>query len=155
MSNVKSMPKIPMTRKFKVQREKLKVMQSNNIMQDNSIKSRTDSRRRAYIYALRVIQFIDSLNRRDLSTQVISKQLLRSATSIGANIIEAQAGRSKKDFANFFTHALKSANETKFWLGLLRDAHKADKAKTNELLQETTELANILGASVLTIRSRR
>ncbi|OHA24317.1 MAG: hypothetical protein A3D50_02180, partial [Candidatus Taylorbacteria bacterium RIFCSPHIGHO2_02_FULL_44_12] len=74
---------------------------------------------------------------------------------IGANIIEAQAGSSKKDFTNFFSHALKSANESKFWLGLLRDSGKADKQRAETLLQETKELANILGSSIVTLRGKR
>mgnify|MGYP003866386553 CR=1 FL=1 len=53
---------------------------------------------------------------------VISDQLLRAATSIGANIVEAKASSSKRDFIKFYEIALKSANETKYWLGLLRDA---------------------------------
>ena len=109
---------------------------------------------RAYFYALAVIRLVDKLDKRSLSSEVISKQLLRSATSIGANVIEAQAGTSKKDFANFFSHALKSANETKFWLGLLRDSNKASRDEINKLLDETKQLANILGASIVTIRKK-
>jgi len=54
----------------------------------------------------------------------------------------------------FFNHALKSANETKFWLGLLRDSGKADKEATNELLEETNEIAKILAASIITMKGR-
>ena len=89
------------------------------------------------------------------TSKIISAQLLRSATSIGANIIEAQAGSSKKDFTNFFAHSLKSANESKFWLGLLRDSGNADKNKSNTLLQETNEISNILGASILTLKGKK
>jgi len=124
-------------------------------MQNNNPKAKTDLKKRAYIYALDIIKFIDDLDKKDFTVQIISKQLLRSATSIGANIIEAQAGSTKKDFTNFFTYALKSANESKFWLGLLRDSEKADKNKANMLLQETTELANILAASVLTLKGKK
>lgn len=114
-----------------------------------------DLKQRAYIYALDVIKFIDNLDRTDFSAQVIAKQFLRSATSIGANIIEAQAGSTKKDFTNFFSYALKSANESKFWLGLLRDSHKISEDQANKLLQETIELANILGSSILTLKGKR
>ena len=124
-------------------------------MQSNNSKPKVDLKRRAYVYALSVMKFIDFLDRKDLSVDVISKQLLRSATSIGANIIEAQAGSSKKDFTNFFSYALKSANESKFWLGLLRDSSKVDTNKVNFLLQETVELANILGSSILTLKGRK
>lgn len=123
-------------------------------MQNSNSKLKIDLKQRAYLYALDVIEFVDSLNKNDFSAQVIAKQLLRSATSIGANIIEAQAGSSKKDFTNFFNYALKSANESKFWFGLLRDSNKANKIRVQELLQETSELANILGSSILTLRGK-
>ena len=98
---------------------------------------------------------IDELNKNDWSIQVIAKQLLRSATSIGANIIEAQAGSTKRDFTNFFSYALKSANETKFWIGLLRDSEKSNREKADELLQEVVQIANILGSSILTLKGKR
>jgi four helix bundle protein len=66
---------------------------------------------------------------KNTSSQIISKQLLRSGTSIGANYIEAQGSSSKKDFTNFFHHSLKSANESKFWLAIIRDTNKGDKKK--------------------------
>lgn len=109
---------------------------------------------RAYGYSVKLIEFLDSLPN-DNSTQVISKQLIRSATSVGANIVEAQASSSKKDFANFLNHALKSANESSYWLGLLKDAKKLSGAQLDYLLKETGELANILGASMLTLRGKR
>lgn len=124
-------------------------------MQNNNLKFKMDLKKRAYIYALSVIRFIDILDKRDFSVQVISKQLLRSATGIGANIIEAQAGSTKRDFTNFFSYALKSANESKFWLGLLRDAKKANKNEVDKLLKETIEIANILGSSILTLKGKK
>jgi len=124
-------------------------------MQNNNSKAKTDLKKRVYFYALNIIKFIDTLDKNDFSIQIISRQLLRSATSIGANIIEAQGGSTKKDFTNFFSYALKSANESKFWLGLLRDSKKADKEKVNKLLQETIEISNILGSSVLTLKRKK
>lgn len=124
-------------------------------MKSNNVKGKIELKQRAYVYALKVIKFLDSLDEPDLSVQVIARQLLRSATSIGANIIEAQAGRTRKDFTNFFSHALKSSNESKFWIGLLRDSKKADQEQANKLLQETHEIANMLGASVLTLKGKK
>lgn len=124
-------------------------------MKINNAKLKSDLKKRAYVFGLEIIKFIDSLNKKDLTVKIISQQLLRSAASVGANIVEAQAGRSKRDFTNFLTHALKSANETKFWLGLLRDSKKANKMICNNLLNETTEIANMLGASVLTLKGKR
>jgi four helix bundle protein len=113
-----------------------------------------DSKTRTYQFALKIINFIDELPN-NMSTQIITKQLLRAATSIGANIIEAQASPSRKDFTNFFNHSLKSANETKYWLCLLKDANKADKEITNSLIKEADGIANILGASILTLRGKK
>jgi four helix bundle protein len=81
--------------------------------------------------------------------------LLRSATSIGANVVEAKSASSKRDYARFFEIALKSANETKYWLGLLRDALEVDKSETNRLLKETGELASVLAASLMTMRQKK
>ena len=124
-------------------------------MQNDNSKYRIDIKRRSYLYALEIIKLVDILGKNDLSVQVISKQLLRSATSIGANIIEAQAGSTKRDFTNFFSYALKSANESRFWLGLLKDSGKIKIPEIDELLRETTELANILGSSILTLKGKK
>lgn len=110
--------------------------------------------RRTYRYALNIIELIDSLPH-ERSYWIIGDQLLRSATSIGANIIEAQAASSKRDFINFLNHALKSANESKFWLGLSRDSKKIGPEKINPLLKETEELANILGSTIATLKGKR
>lgn len=122
--------------------------------QNYNQKAKTDLRQRAYRYSLDLIKFIDKLPR-DFSSQIIAKQLLRSGTSIGANIVEAHGSHGRRDFANFFTHALKSANESKYWLGLLRDSQKAPKENVEILLKETIELANILAASLITIRGKK
>jgi four helix bundle protein len=108
---------------------------------------------RAYQYSIKIINFIDTLPT-DTSTAIIAKQLLRSATSIGANIIEAQASSSKRDFTNFFSYSLKSANESLYWLGLLRDAKRINNPQLDFLLKETNELAKILGASILTLKGK-
>ncbi len=112
--------------------------------------NKADARARSYRFALNIVKFIDSLPNSRTSV-VIGDQLLRSGTSIGANIIEAQAGSTRKDFKNFLNHALKSANETKFWLALLRDTGKKPKSHIDPLLAEAKELANILGASIVTL----
>ena len=85
----------------------------------------------------------------------MGKQLLRSGTSILANYIEANSASSKKDFINFFTHSLKSANESKVWLALLRDTDKGDKKELEWLLKELTEISNILASSILTMKGKR
>lgn len=75
---------------------------------------------RAFTFARAVISLADKFPSKR-SAWIITDQLIRAATSIGANIIEAQAASSKRDFINFLNHALKSGNETKFWLALAKD----------------------------------
>ena len=123
-------------------------------MQNQNSKLKTELKHRAYQYSIKVIEFLDTLPK-DTSTGVITKQLLRSATSIGANIVEAKGASSKRDFTNFFSNSLKSANESLYWLGLLRDAKKINSAQLGYLLNETRELANMLGSSILTLKGKK
>jgi four helix bundle protein len=123
-------------------------------MQNQSVKPKAGLKDRAYAHSIRVIGFIDTLPN-DKATQVIANQLLRSATSIGANIVEAKGSSSKRDFANFFSYSLKSANETIYWLGLLKDARKVDGPEMMFLIDETEQIAKMLGASLLTLKGKR
>jgi len=80
-------------------------------MQNQNSKLKTELKYRTYQYSIKVIEFLDTLPK-DNSTSIITQQLLRSATSIGANIVEAKGASSKKDFIKFFNYSLKSANES-------------------------------------------
>lgn len=123
-------------------------------MQNDKEKFKTELKTRIYKWVVRLVRFLDTLSK-DTMTQRMADQLLRSGASIGANYIEAQASSSKKDFINFFRYSLKSANESKFWLALLRDTSRGDRREIEELLQELIEIANILGSSILTAKGRR
>jgi four helix bundle protein len=79
----------------------------------------------------------------------IYDQLLRSATSIGANVVEGKAGSTKRDWKNYYLIALKSANETKYWLCLIRDTMNCDKNKINEFVKEADEISNILATIII------
>jgi len=109
---------------------------------------------RTYLFSLNIIRYIDTLNRFKYSSDIISKQLIRSGTSIGANINEAQSASSKRDFINFITHALKSANESVFWLNLLKDI-QINKTEVDKLLNESKELAKIIASSILTLKGKK
>lgn len=87
----------------------------------------------------------------DNSVRVIANQLMRSATSIGANIVEGQGSASRKDFANFMSHAFKSANETSYWLILLLEEKKIPES-FRSLYKESEELSRILGSTVIKLR---
>ena len=111
-------------------------------------------RERCYNYSIRTIKFIGALPEKRINW-VLSNQLLRSATSIGANIVEAKSASSKKDFIRYYEIALKSANETMYWLGLLRDALDIDGSEIKYLAKETEELTRIIAASLLTMKNKR
>ena len=122
-------------------------------MQNHNSKSKTELKYRCYYFSIQIIKFLETLPEKRIYW-VISDQLLRSATSIGANIVEAKSSSSKRDFIKFFEISLKSANETKYWLGLLRDSTNINKEKINQLLKETEEISKILGSSLLTMKNK-
>lgn len=123
-------------------------------MKNDKEKFKTEIKRRIYNWILKLIKFLDALPK-DNITQRIVDQLFRSGSSVGANYIEAQASSSKKDFINFLHYSLKSANESKFWIAILRDTARTDSQKIEWFLQELSEIANILGSSILTAKGRR
>lgn len=110
-------------------------------------KQNPDLKERCYQFSLDVIELTDELPQKR-SAWTISDQLIRSATSVGANLVEGKSASTKKEFKRFNEIALKSANETKYWLGLLRDAELADKEKCNDALQEVDELSRMIAAGV-------
>ena len=129
------------------QNSKLKTQNHNSNVKSNDVKVR------AYRFSLAIITFINSLpNKR--AFWAIADQLLRSATSIGANMIEAKSSSSRRDFIRFYEIALKSANETKYWLYLLRDSYGEIKPTCDELLKEVVEISNMLGSSILTLKGK-
>jgi len=122
--------------------------------QSHNSKCKTELKYRCYYFSIQIIKLIEKLPNKKVFW-IISDQLLRSATSVGANIIEAKSASSKRDFIKFFEISLKSANETKYWLGLLRDATDAEKKEINDLLKEVEEISRMLGSSLLTLKNKR
>ena len=122
-------------------------------MQNDKSKFKNDFKRRLYAFTLKLIEFIDRLPADNVSRR-IGDQLLRSGTSIIGNFIEGQAASSRKDFTNFFTIALKSANESKLWFAILRDSKRA-KTDVEWFLKELHEIANIFASSILTLKGRK
>ncbi len=108
---------------------------------------------KTYNFSLLIINIYRHLteNRKEY---VLSKQLLRSATSIGANSEEAAAGISKKDFIAKYQIAYKEAKESHYWLRLLRDCDLLDKNKANEALVQCEEIIRILNAILQTSKSQ-
>jgi len=125
-------------------------------MEVNPNKQNSDFKTRTYLWTLSLVKLIEKMPK-SVFGEVVSKQVLRSGTSIIANYIEAKAASSRKDFTNFFNHALKSANESKVWLALIRDTTNSQKIKDQSkiLLVELHEIAKILGASLLKLRGKK
>jgi four helix bundle protein len=105
-------------------------------------------RHRAYYFSKEVVLFVKGSKYERVYLSMFD-QLIRSATSVGANLVEGKSGSSRKDWKNFFHIALKSANETKYWLCLIRDTMETDKLKLGELIKEADELSNIIAAIII------
>jgi four helix bundle protein len=105
-------------------------------------------RHRCHHFSKQVILFIKGCQYEKIYSSLFD-QLLGSATSIGANLVEGSAGSSKKDWKKFQVIAVKSANETKYWLCLIRDTMDLDKLKVQELLKEADESSNIIARIII------
>lgn len=111
--------------------------------------TRIDIKHRTYAFAKDMVLFINEQEYGRIFHSLVD-QVLRSSTSIGANLVEGYAGASKRDFINFYTIALKSANETKYWICLLRDTIWNNKAdELNKLLKEADEISKILASIII------
>jgi len=75
--------------------------------------------------------------------------------SEGANLVEEKSSSSKRDFIKFYEIALKSCNETIYWLGLLQDGKLTSASKTNPLIKEANEIGKMLGSSLLTLKGKK
>ena len=123
-------------------------------MKNEKSKFKEEFKRRLYNFVLKLIEFIDNLSKDNVSRR-IGDQLLRSGTSILANYVEGQSASSKKDFTNYFNHSLKSANESKMWLALLRDSKRTRSEQVDWFLKELEEIGNIFATSILTLKEKR
>lgn len=92
---------------------------------------------------------------KNLNNSILVKQLIRCGTSIGANVHESKGGVSKKDFSNYFSIALKSANETTYWLNLLKDTNPSFANEADTLLSEVNEISKILASIVIKCRKEK
>lgn len=105
-------------------------------------------RHRCYYFSKEIVLFV-KVCRYDKIYNSLFDQLVRSATSIGANVIEGKAGSSKRDWKKFLVIALKSADETKYWLCLIRDTMEIDMVRVSGLLKEAEEISNIIARIIL------
>ena len=104
--------------------------------------------KKSYAFAINVVNAYKKLEAR--SEYVLSKQLLRSGTSIGANVVEGLRAQSRKDFISKMNIALKEANESEYWIRLLMDTGYLNKQEDTILLNECKEICRILSSIVRT-----
>lgn len=107
---------------------------------------------KSYAFALRIVKLYRFLCK-EKKEYVLSKQVVRSGTSIGANVEEAIGGQSRKDFLSKMNIAYKEARETHYWLRLLRDSGILEPTQTTSILEECEELLKISGSIIKTTRS--
>lgn len=108
---------------------------------------------KSYDFAIQIVNTYKLIlsNKKEYS---LSKQLLRSGTSVGANIREAEFAQSTKDFISKMSIALKESNETDYWLSLLKDTEYIDFSTYNTLTNLNNELIRMLVSTINTMKSK-
>ncbi|HRP89680.1 MAG TPA: four helix bundle protein [Edaphocola sp.] len=117
-------------------------MKTGNIIQDKS-----------FAFAVRIVNVYRYLTE-EKREFVLSKQLLRSGTSIGANVEESIGGQSEKDFFAKLSISYKEARETKYWIRLLQETNYLNPTDSESLLSDIEEILKIIGSIQKTIRNK-
>ena len=117
-------------------------------------RSDIDIQDRTFKFGVRIIKFVDKLPR-TLSATELGKQLLRSGTSIAANMEEANGAESRSDFIHKVSIAYKEARESRMWLGMIKAAILPNASEVQELYTECDEIVRILFAILRKARSNR
>ena len=121
-------------------------LNSNN---SSSYSNKSIVESKSFNFAIRIVNLYKYLTD-DKKEYVLSKQILKSGTSIGANISEALQGQSRKDFLMKMNIALKECSETKYWLRLLSATNYIDDNQANSIMKDCTELEKMLTSIVKT-----
>ncbi|NHC35826.1 four helix bundle protein [Scytonema millei] len=110
---------------------------------------------RAFQFAVRRVKLCSFLNKKSGGAREISKQLIRSGTSVGANVEESRAAQSTADFVHKLEIALKEARETRYWLKLIIATAIVPERRLLSLLNEVNELMNIIAAIIIKSKANR
>lgn len=110
-------------------------------------------RDKSYAFAIHIVKACQQIQK-EQKELIISKQVLRSGTAIGALIVEAEFGQSKPDFIHKLSIALKEANETKYWLSIMHDTDYINKNQYEKLDSDCKELVAMLVASIKTLKAQ-
>jgi four helix bundle protein len=106
-------------------------------------------------FAVRVVKFCSFLNKQGYESRDLSRQLIRSGTSIGANVEEAQAAQSTADFISKMKIALKEGRETRYWLRVIIASELVPEDRLISLLNESNELIKILGRIIVNTQNNQ
>lgn len=112
-----------------------------------------DITERTVAYSLRIIKLYRELEKDDIGC-ILGKQTVRSGTSIGANIHEAQGGQSKADFIAKISVAYKEARETAYWLRIIKEAKLITPLRLTDLVNETEQIIKIIASILLTAKQK-
>ena len=108
--------------------------------------------RKSFLFSVRIVKLARYLQE-DKKEYILSKQLIRSGTSIGANIVEAQQAQSRADFISKLSIALKEASETNYWLRLLNATDYLSESEFSSIIADCKELERILTSIIKTTRN--
>jgi four helix bundle protein len=111
-----------------------------------------DIQERCFNYSISIVKLIEGLKLKSVYQPLIG-QIFRSATSVGANVVEGQHSHSKREMVRYYRIALKSGNETKYWLKILNVAFD-EKESTEKLIIEINEITKILAAIIIKLSKK-
>lgn len=137
-----------------MRKSKCKVKSKNSVNMEEVIEKKENGKpfkisHRCFNFSKDVILFVKGCQYKHVFSSLFD-QLVRSVTSIGANVIEGRAGSSKRDWKKFQIIALKSANESKYWLCLIRDTMDGiEKTTLNQLIKEADEISKIIARIII------
>ena len=115
---------------------------------------KSDLPERTFEFAKQIVQLCQTLDQRPGVSRTLANQLLRSGTSIGANIEEGQASQSEADFVSKYSIACKEARETHYWLRLLAETRIITATKLEALTEEANQLIAILTTIIKKVRAK-
>lgn len=118
------------------------IMDNKNILRDKS-----------YQFSLDIVKLCKHLQE-NKKERILSKQVLRSGTSIGALLCEAEYAQSLPDFINKLSISLKEANETRYWIRLLRDSNYVEQSSSKNFLDQINQLISMLISSINTSKRK-
>ncbi|OGK19591.1 hypothetical protein A2866_01250 [Candidatus Roizmanbacteria bacterium RIFCSPHIGHO2_01_FULL_39_8] len=109
-------------------------------------------KKRCFLFSISILRLSEKLNDKRINWVLID-QLIRAATSVGANIVEGGNSTSKREFVNFFQIALKSSSESLYWLAILKEMNLEKKDEIHKLIQECSEIKKIISTIILNTKT--